>query len=84
MAWFCVESSCKREYFDPRSVVSVTESVNWREGKKPAGWMDGYGALVFVAGLGGAIQMVVVMDEQWPAVKAAIGLGDAVVIVKGA
>ncbi len=84
MAWICVENHCGRHYFDERSVVSVEESIDWKNHKKPCGWPDGFGAKLTVAGIGGALEQILIWDEDWPALKAQLRLSECLVVTRPA
>lgn len=77
MALLCVRERCVSVYFDTADVVKVEEPVNIPEGKKPAGWVDEFAAVLTLRGNAPAPIWVGVGHREWPAVRKALGLAGA-------
>jgi hypothetical protein len=79
-----VDSSCQRLYFDPANVLDVVEPVDVPPtfpptGRWPVGWEYGVAACVRI-GTAGGVAEVFIREEEWPAVRLALGLDKAVAV----
>jgi hypothetical protein len=82
MAFVCVTGGGAKTYFNTSDVVKVLVPIDIPAGRKPCGWPDYCAATLTLGRRGEPVELAIGHDE-WPAVKAALGLDNAVVGAAG-